>query len=112
MMRRFGGDGTMVTLTGGTYNSETSTMEPTVTTYDIRAMIFDYVPKQDGVGQENRTLIRNGDKQLLVKTSEEHPAPMPNDKITFGGVTYSVVVVKDLNPSGSQSIYYEVYLRE
>ena len=112
MMRRFGGDGTMLRIVNGTYDPDTSTMMPAETTYPIRAMIFDYIPRLDGSGLEKSSLIRNGDKQLFIKTDPVVPAPEPNDKITFGGVTYSVVVVKSLDPSGAQPIYYELYLRE
>lgn len=112
MMRRFGGDGTMLKISGGVYDPITSTMSSAESEYPIRAMLFDYVPRLDGSGLEKSSLIRNGDKQLFIKPDEGMPAPEPHDKITFGGITYSVIVVKALDPSGSQPIYYELFLRE
>lgn len=112
MMRRFGGNGVLEVTKGGVYNPETSSVEPQVIEYAMRAMIFDYVPRMDGAGVENKSLIRNGDKQMFVKTDPELPAPEANDRITFGGITYAVIVAKELNPSGSAPIYYELYLRE
>lgn len=114
MMQRFGGDGTLHSTVGtSVYDPETSSMSVEVKEYPIRGMMFDYVPKMDGAGTNKNNLVRIGDKQLIIKTNSDNPAPKAGtDKITFGGVTYAVITVKTSNPSGATPIYYEAFLRQ
>jgi hypothetical protein len=114
MMARSGGDATLVAPTGEpVYDPETSTVVSPQASYPIRVLVFDYILKTQGIGTMDSTLIRSGDKQVFVKPSPDVPTPKARiDSIIFQGHKYNIVVVKELNPSGSNVVLYELYARE
>lgn len=115
MMSRFGGTSTLtVTTSESSYDYDTSTSEEVVTDYPVQSIAFDYIQKKDGIGSgEGNTLIRSGDKQIFIKPYPSLPLPNPRtDNVTYKGTVYTIVTVKDYNPSGVQSVLYELFIRE
>ena len=108
------GKGQPVTLTHtvpGTYDPATGGITNTTTTQTAYGAIFDYGTKQiDG------TLIKAGDKQLLLSAFKTDgaalTAPVLGDTVSIGGVVYTLVEpLKEVNPAGTV-VMYEVNMRK
>lgn len=113
MMRRFGGNHTLVKSVDGPYNYDTDSSPSLITEYPIRMIAFDYVQKKDGLGTAFNKSIQEGDKQFYIKPDDSVPFPTPEkDHIIYKGVKHNVVAVKEINPTGSKVIFIEVYGRQ
>ena len=102
---------TLTKITAGTYNPATGGFTGAGTsTQTAYGAVFDYGAKQiDG------TLIKAGDKQLLlsaVKTDGAAlTAPVLGDTVTIGSVVFTLVEpLKEVNPAGTV-VMYECNLR-
>lgn len=112
MVTKYGGYSTLNVASAGSYDATTSRVVETNVQYQIRTLKFDYIPKKDGETTMPNTLIRSGDKQLFVLPST---APIPNpktDEVIYQGVRHSIITVKELNPSGSNLMLIELFIRE
>jgi hypothetical protein len=111
IIRQFGGSATLTVVTGEVYDVETSTVVTTETQYPIKMVAQDYIQKSNGLYAQNGTLLQTGDKQFFIQ-SEGVPVPRPGtDSIIFEGRKWTVLTVKDYNPSGVKSYCYEIYAR-
>ena len=97
---------TITTVTPGTYNPATGGMTGgTTTTQTAYGAVFDYGTKQiDG------TLIKAGDKQILLSAFKTNgaalTAPVLGDTVTIGGVAFTLVEpLKEVNPAGTVVMY-------
>ena len=102
---------TLTKITAGTYNPATGGFTGAGTsTQTAYGAIFDYGTKQiDG------TLIKAGDKQLLLSAFKTDgaalTAPVLGDTVSIGGVVYTLVEpLKEINPAGT-TVMYECNLR-
>lgn len=100
--------GQAVTITrqsASAYDPATGAATVTTSAQTGYGAIFDYGDKQiDG------TVIKIGDKHLLLSASEI-TAPILNDTVTVGGIVYTVVEpLKTVSPGGTV-IMYELNLR-
>lgn len=102
---------TLTKVTAGTYNPATGAMTGTTTsTQTAYGAVFDYGTKQiDG------TLIKAGDKQLLLSAFKTDgtalTAPVLGDTVSIGGVVYTLVEpLKTVGPAGI-TVIYEANLR-
>ena len=93
---------TLTKVTAGTYNPATGGFTGAGTSTQMAyGAIFDYGTKQiDG------TLIKAGDKQLLLSAFKTDgaalTAPVLGDTVSIGGVTYTLVEpLKEVNPAGT-----------
>jgi hypothetical protein len=113
IIRQFGGTATMVVKTGeDTYDPETSTTIPGETQLPIKMVAQDYIQKTNGLMTQTGGLIQTGDKQFFIQADAGVPPPRPGvDAILFEGRKWTVLTLKDYNPSGSKSYCYEVYAR-
>ncbi len=90
----------------GVYDTETQTTgAPTVTNNDCFALLFDFELTDSGSAQGDGTLIRVGDKQILVPASGLTITPAPGDVVLVGGATWTVQNVKEVNPAGIPILY-------
>ena len=112
LLRGKGQSLTLTRITAGTYDPATGGMTgATTSTQSAYGAIFDYGAKQiDG------TLIKAGDKQLLLSAFKTDgaalTAPVLGDTVSIGGVTYTLVEpLKEVNPAGTV-VMYEVNLRK
>ena len=114
MMSRYGGTAVISTFVEGGYNPATSS------SYDdkrvdttVQTIVFDYVPKTSGSGTTDGTLIKSGDKQIFVKSSDTMVLPSAKtDFITYKGVKYQIITVKEMNTSGNNSLFLEIFGRQ
>ena len=102
---------TLTKVTAGTYDPTTGGFTGAGTsTQTAYGAVFDYGAKQiDG------TLIKAGDKQLLLSAVKTDGtaliAPALGDTVTVGGVTYTLVEpLKEVNPAGTV-VLFDVNLR-
>ena len=112
MLKGKGQSITLTKITAGTYNPATGGFTGAGTsTQTAYGAIFDYGTKQiDG------TLIKAGDKQLLLSAFKTDgsalTAPVLGDTVSIGGVVYTLVEpLKEVNPAGTV-VMYEVNLRK
>lgn len=114
LMRTRGGAATIVIPDGEpTYNPETSTVIATETYYPVRVLVFDYIQKTQGATVQGSTLIQTGDKQMFVQPTDDLPEPKARtSRVVFKGVNYDVITVKALDPSGTNVLLYELFIRE
>jgi len=111
LLRGKGQSLTLTRITAGTYDPATGGMTgATTSTQSAYGAIFDYGAKQiDG------TLIKAGDKQLLLSAFKTDgaalTAPVLGDTVSIGGVTYTLVEpLKEVNPAGTV-VLFDVNLR-
>ena len=77
-----------------------STGETVVTEYTVQAVVTEYAQRLiDGVS------VKYGDKLVLVASSGLAVTPAPNDSISVGGQTFSVVSVNVVAPGGVPLVY-------
>jgi len=102
---------TLTKITAGTYNPATGGMTgATTSTQTAYGAVFDYGAKQiDG------TLIKAGDKQLLLSAFKTDgtalTAPVLGDTVSIGGVVFTLVEpLKEVNPAGTV-VLFDVNLR-
>lgn len=94
------------------YDVDTSDTVVTETLYPMQAMPFDYINKFLGASTMNETLIRNGDKQVYLKPSAGVTDIDPSsDKLLLGGKIYNIVTAKEFNPTMTDVLYWELFVR-
>ena len=112
MLTKYGGYSTLVSNTYSSYDDSTSIAAKVTKKYQVKTLAFDYLTKHSGSTADANSLIRAGDKQIFLLPSVA-PAPVAVvDSLIHNGRVYNIVFVKDLNPSGSKSILYELFVRE
>lgn len=98
-LRFFGQEVTLKYKRSGEYNPETGAVPIIETVQAAVGLVFDYGNKNiDG------TLIKAGDKQLYLSPAGI-TAPEVDDLVIVGGITYTITMVKGLNPAGTVLLY-------
>ena len=119
-MQRWGFDVTVIRVVKGIYNPATSQATNTEIQIPCRAMIFDLTLQSNGTAYKSGTLIEAGDKQLLIQPNfsdgyfqhEEVERLEPNkDFVLIGNKKYKIITFKEINPSNSDSIIWDCYVR-
>lgn len=116
LIEEFGTIGTYIKVTPGTYNPATATMGHTTATQPVNCVLLDYTLKRDGVTDKDGRDISTANKQAYVippqKTGGTAVTPDPsNDQLQIGGVTFSILGIQEINPTGADPILYTFYLR-
>jgi len=116
LVTEFGGSGTYTKKTSGTYDPATSTVSVSSASQTVKIALLEYTKPNNGLGMKFGTDIVQADKEAYVippqKTGGSAITIDPvNDSITVGGVSYSIVTFKEVNPSGVDPILYMFYLR-
>ena len=119
MMRKFGTQQIVRIYADGNYDPATPEVETGYSDYGVKCMFFDFLRKDDGVIADSKTSIRTGDKQVFIqpieKTDSNLTMPKINptrDLLMINGKPYSVVTVKEHNPSLDDNVLIELYVRE
>jgi hypothetical protein len=82
--------------------------------------LFDLTLQSNGTSTFRSTLIEAGDKQLFIQppVKSDNPNWITNeivpgrDTITIKGDSYDVVTFKEINPTTTNSILWELYIRK
>jgi len=89
----------------------------TTTTCSVKGIVLDYGLISNGMMSKAGTQITLDDKQCYLSPYDVNgnafPKPLrPNDVLTFAdGRTFSVIAIKEDNPSGSKPIRYDILLK-
>ena len=109
----FGGPAVFVRVNAGVYDPILSKVTQTEFLYNTTAIMMDYIKKDEGVKDRENSLIRSGDKQVFIRPILNGPYPKQGvDFIEMAGVRRKIVSVKEVNPSGLEPIFFELYVRE
>lgn len=116
-MRDFGTTATILTNHSGSYDPSTSRFTQYGTNITVKAILMDRTLRSDGDQNSPNSLIQAGDKQCFIQPPEKNGGSAihidtVSDQLLIGGVTYRIVTVKSLNPSTTNSVLYELYLRK
>ena len=112
IVNEFGSTGTYTTYSKSGYNPATGKNTQTPVAQNVKMVLLDLTLKANGLSLYPGTEIIAGDKEAYVLPPANPISISPgNDKITYGGHTYTVVTFKEMNPLGSDPIVYLIYLR-
>lgn len=107
LIKHRGGQIGMVVTKAGVYDPETSSVSTQTMCYMPVGISLD-AKESLATG----SLIKVGDKQVFMKPDSNIPAPdQTSTELRIDGDNWKVYLVKPMNPSGSQVIYYEIYAR-
>jgi hypothetical protein len=100
--------GRSVTLrrSANTYNPATDTYTASSTDFTVKAVFTEF--RQSEI---DATLIKRGDKKLLIAAADLSSAPEPNDIIIDGSTQYRVIDLMSVEP-GDAAILYKVQVRK
>jgi hypothetical protein len=107
---------TITRNTAGDYDPSTGTAAITTTTQNGWGAVFEYGTQQAGIYNAAGSLIKMGDKRLLLSptnsTGSEITEPAMGDMVTLSdGTVFTVAQVKKLNPAGTV-VLYDINLRK
>lgn len=98
--------------TTSVYDPDTSENIVTEKRYTMQAIPLDYINKNEGAGTNVQTLIRSGDKQVFIRPNRFVTSIDPSaDTLKIGNIVYKIVTVKEVNPTSSDVLYYELFAR-
>lgn len=100
---------TITKQTAGTYDPATGAATITTSTQSAYGALFDYENKNiDG------TLVKKGDRRLLLSALNTAgaalTAPSVNDTVTANSVTYTIIAIRPIAPSGV-AVAYDCQIR-
>jgi len=107
LIRLRGGSFTMTETKPGVYDPVTSLVSQTKKTYTVKGIVFE--ARQSVVPN---SLIHAGDKQVFIKADPLLPVPdAVYGEFVYKGVPHRIVWLKELNPSGTNPLMYELIVR-
>lgn len=118
-MREFGFIATYEKQNGnGTYDTTTGENVVEIVSIPVEAIIIDLTKPNNGLGSKFGTEILAGDKEIYIRPPEKtDPLRTPlvidhtTDNIVANGVRYNIVVVKEVNPTTTNAIMYNILIR-
>lgn len=121
-MDRYGFDLDIIRTTPSTEYDPLNPLAPAEETlFPCRGILFDLTLQSNGDTFRPNSLINAGDKQLFIQPPEddgfyntnETDVVLPNrDKIKIGNKMYKIITFKQLNPSATDSVLFECYIRQ
>lgn len=117
-MNDFGGVGILHIAGTSIRNPDTNDLEVVVTPIQVRAILLDLTLQSNGLQTVAGSLIQAGDKRCYIQPINKTnpalamPVVQPNkDKFEMGDITYTIVTLKEINPTATNNVLYELYLR-
>jgi len=113
LIERFGQTVILRDETPGEFDPVTGGSTPSVIIdQPVQAILQDYGLQQPGTSYAAGTEIRQGDKKIMVSAlaaSEDGPKQLTPPQLTTlviaGGVTWTIVNIKEINPAGTPLLY-------
>ena len=100
------------------YDVTTSTNTTTKVSYPTNGILLDFTHTNNGLSSKFGTEIVAGDKELyMLPPNKYDPMQLPividttQDQVVIGNLTYKCMVMKEVNPTGSNPILYNFLLR-
>jgi hypothetical protein len=119
-MREMGFDCTFIKQSPGIPNDDDGTVTPQEEIVPIRAIKMDVFGNMAGSRTKMSTLIQEADQVLYVQPNEAltqmsesvgeafDPA---SDRVEIKGVSWKVLALKEYDPSASNCVLYELYIK-
>lgn len=102
--------------TTATPNDDTGGVDIVVEEIEIEAIQLELPMSSNGSGTRAGTLIQDGDQVLYVKPTDRFNDVVlidpSSDRVIINGVSWKIVSVKSHNPTASDCILYELYIRK
>jgi len=117
MMNRYGGETTVTIFSdSGTYDPDTSEYVATSRTFTVKSLVLDLTLQSNGMQSMPNSLILAGDKQVFLQPIT-NGVPLPalkanRDKIKIGTEEWNIVTLKEVNPSNTNRVLIEAYVRK
>lgn len=112
LVTEFGSNSVYTNYSAGSYDPATSKVTHTSTAQTTKAVLLDLTLQSNGLSLKYGTEILAGDKEAYVLPPATPVSINPGkDTLTIGGIQYTVVTFKEINPTGSKSIVWFLYLR-
>lgn len=99
LLKELGQPVTLTRVTVGTYNPATSSASSTTVNQTTSGVLLEI-----DLAQIDQTLIKTGDKRLLMSASGISQ-PQLDDSVAVNGRTYTIKHIKELNPAGTAVLY-------
>lgn len=96
----FGASATLIKRAEGSYDPATGTNSVTETSYTVKAVLLNYRANETNT---QGSLIQAKDRKVIMQATTV--TPDVSDTFTFNSVTYRVVEVKTLSPSGTNVLH-------
>ena len=116
MISMAGGVGTLRIFTDGVYVDGEVTRTPI--DYNVKIALNDYPQANSGMKSHFGTLIESDDKELyMVPINKADPdATQPTihanrDLVIINGTEWKILALKEINPSGVNTILFDMHLR-
>lgn len=117
-IREYGFIAQYVKRIDGGYNPATAAPTSTVVQIPVEAIMMDLTLSSNGLSTRFGTLVIAGDKQLLVRPPNKTnpiapslPIDTATDRVYVNGIEYKVVTFKEINPTGTDPILFDLYIR-
>ncbi|MBF0675588.1 hypothetical protein [Pseudomonas sp.] len=114
LIERFGQTITLRDITEGVYDPVTGEDTPSEPAdQPAQAILQDYPAQMSGMSYADGTVIRQGDKKILVAALTTDSSgqkvqltpPQMTTQVIAGGVTWAVVNIKEISPAGTPLVY-------
>jgi len=114
LIERFGQTITLRDTVPGEYDPVTGGSTPEMTVdQSAQAILQDYALQQAGMSYAEGTVIKHGDKKILVaamaKDANGQPVQLTPPQLTTtviaDGATWTIVNIKEINPAGTPLVY-------
>lgn len=105
LIEQFGQPITLRDTVPGDYDPVTGAQTSDVeVTQPAQAILQDYALQQSGMSYADGTVIKQGDKKILVAAQGLTP-PTLTMKVLADGTTWTIVNIKEINPAGTPLVY-------
>lgn len=119
-MSDFGFLATYEAKTSESVNDTTNKIIPVFEDIEIEAIKMELVrPPEGSQGSKSGTLIQDGDQMLYVRPTEKSDifadamtVNPTSDRIKINGILWKIISCKSYDPSASDCILYELYIRK
>jgi hypothetical protein len=101
------------------YDPATGQVTTSSTPWTLNAILVDLQTMKDGVSTRFGTVFVAGDKEVFIQPPQKaDPSAVPlttidpsTDKIVVNGITYNIVSWREVNPTGTDPILFDLYIR-
>jgi hypothetical protein len=105
LIEKFGQTITLRDTVPGEYDPVTGEQTPDVEVdQPAQAILQDYALQQSGMSYAEGTVIKQGDKKILVAAQGITP-PTLTTTVLADGATWTIVNIKEINPAGTPLVY-------
>ena len=105
LIEQFGQEITLRDTVPGEYDPVTGSQTPDVEVdQPAQAILQDYALQQSGMTYAEGTVIKQGDKKILVAAQGLTP-PTLTTTVLADGATWTIVNIKEINPAGTPLVY-------